>query len=501
MGEIFNPVRVSINQFYGIEINDFAVSVAKTALWIAQSQMLKATEDIVGATLEFFPLKTYTHIVEGNALRMEWGEVVPAQKLNYIMGNPPFVGTKYQSPTQKADILAIDPSLKPLDYVTGWFKKAANLIKNTSIRCAFVATNSITQGEQVAPLWKGLSVSIEFAYRTFRWDSEANSKAHVHCVIVGFADKSISTEKYLFENDKVSKVDHINGYLMAGPDILIESRKFPISKNIPRIIKGSQPTDGGYLLLSQDEKDAFVRQYPTYSPYIKRYMGANDLLNNIQRYCLWLVECPVHLMHQNPFIIQRLEGVKKSRLESPKASTQKWADMPYLFTENRQPDTDYIMLPVVSSERRKYMPISYMSKEVIANANAQMIPNGSLYTFGVLMSSLHNAWVHTVCGRMKSDLAYSGTLVYNNFPWPTPTVAQQQKIERTAQAILDARALYPTSSLADLYDDLTMPVELRKAHQENDQAVLSAYGLPKNITERDIVAHLFQLYQHLTQGK
>lgn len=494
----YNPIQVSIGQFYGIEINDFAVTVAKTALWIAESQMMQETEKLMQINLNFLPLKSYANIVEGNAMRIDWESVVPKEKLNYIMGNPPFVGTKYQSLSQKEDILKISPILKNLDYVTGWYKKAVDIIKDTRIECAFVSTNSITQGEQVAPLWKLLDTNINFAYRTFNWDSEANLKAHVHCVIIGFANFP-RKEKKIYDNGTLIKAKNINGYLIDAPNVFIESRKTPICTNVQKMIKGSQPTDGGNLLLSELEKNELISKNPLIKKFIKRYMGANDLINNVIRYCLWLVNASPRELRNMPEILKRLEKVKENRLSSKKAATRKWADRPFLFTENRQPDSDYLILPVVSSERRKYIPVCYVTKDVIANANAQMIPNANLYTFGVINSNVHNAWMRVVCGRMKSDYAYSATIVYNNFPWCNPTPEQKAKIEKTAQAILDARALYPDCSLADLYDETTMPPELRKAHQANDFAVMAAYGFDRKITESECVAELMKRYQELVE--
>lgn len=494
-------IKVNISQFYGIEINDFACTVAKTALWIAESQTLKETSAIAGRAIDFLPLKTNAYIHEGNALRIDWTEVIAPERLNYIMGNPPFVGTKYQNKEQKEDILAICPDLKPLDYVTGWYKKAADMIQGTNIKCAFVSTNSITQGEQVAPLWHTLhNVHIDFAYRTFRWDSEADIKAHVHCVIIGFSVGECTNPKHLYlEGGQITVCDNINGYLLPAPNVHIEARRDPICVNAPKMSKGSQPTDGGYLLLTKEEKDSLLEASPQFEPYIKRYMGADDLINNKERYCLWLVNCPPNILRSSSEVLRRLEGVRQSRLESSKEATRKWADMPSVFTENRQPVKDYIILPVVSSERRRYMPMRYVSKDIIANANAQMIPEGDLFSFGILNSNVHNAWMRAVCGRMKSDYAYSATIVYNNFPWPNPSDEQKARIEATAQAVLDARAKYPDCSLADLYDEVTMPPELRRAHQENDRAVMAAYGFSTKMTESECVAELFKMYQELTK--
>ena len=528
--EEFNPIKVHINQFYGIEINDFAVTVAKTALWIAESQMMTETENIIRKDIDFLPLTTNASIVEGNALRMDWSMLKPIDETsatdglfsgfttqtdgeqheyNYIIGNPPFIGTKYQTENQKQDILFVCSELKPLDYVTGWYKKAADLIQNTNTRCAFVSTNSITQGEQVAPLWKVLSnIQIDFAYRTFRWDSESNQKAHVHCVIIGFsfADntqnsvgaKNISplqTRRIFNADETVINATNINGYLLDAPNVYIDANRDAICSNVPKMIYGSKPVDGGYFQLTQEEMEALLKKSPQFEPFIKIYMGADDLINNKTRYCLWLKECPPNILRSSSDVMMRIEGVRKSRLESSKAATRKWAVYPSVFVEDRQPDHDYIILPVVSSERRQYMPMCYVSKDVIANANAQMIPDGDLYTFGILNSCIHNAWMRAVCGRMKSDYAYSATIVYNNFPWCEPTDAQKAKIEQTAQAILNARALYPDSSLADLYDEVAMPPDLRKAHNANDKAVMQAYGFEPSMTESEIVAELFKLYQ------
>ena len=494
-------IKVNISQFYGIEINDFACTVAKTALWIAESQTLKETSAIAGRPIDFLPLKTNAYIHEGNALRIDWSEVIAPERLNYIMGNPPFVGTKYQNKEQKEDILNICPDLKPLDYVTGWYKKAADMIQGTNIKCAFVSTNSITQGEQVAPLWHTLhNVHIDFAYRTFRWDSEADIKAHVHCVIIGFSVGESTNPKHLYlEGGQITICDNINGYLLPAPNVHIEARRDPICTTAPKMSKGSQPTDGGYLLLTKEEKDSLLEASPQFEPYIKRYMGADDLINNKERYCLWLVNCPPNILRSSSEVLRRLEGVRQSRLGSTKEATRKWADMPSVFTENRQPDRDYIILPVVSSERRRYMPMCYVTKDVIANANAQMIPDGDLYSFGVLMSNVHNAWMRATCGRLETRYAYSATIVYNNFPWCQPTEEQKARIEQTAQAILDARAKYPDCSLADLYDEVTMPPELRRAHQENDRAVMAAYGFSTKMTESECVAELFKMYQSLTK--
>ena len=506
-------VKVSISQFFGIEINDFAVTVAKTALWIAESQMLKETEAIMLMHLDFLPLKTNAYIREGNALRMDWESIVPKNRLSYIMGNPPFIGYSLQSKDQKNDILSIyvDEKGKPyksagkIDYVSGWYFKAAQLMQNTNIKTAFVSTNSITQGEQVAGVWKPLydrfHTHIDFAHRTFRWDSEANMKAHVHCVIVGF-NNSLGGNNRIYAENRIIRANHINPYLMDAPDVFVESRSKPIC-NVPEMLYGNKPTDGGYLFLTAEERAKALQDEPGLKKYIRRIYGAAEYINNKERYCLWLVGANPTDIRASAFIKNRVESVRTFRLESPKDATRKSAETPMLFQEIRQPSTPYIIVPGHSSENRKYIPFGFVMPDIIVNNAVQIIPNAKVYHFGVLTSNVHMAWMRAVCGRLKSDYRYSKDVVYNNFPWPNPTDAQKVKIEQTAQAILDARALYPDSSLADLYDEVTMPVELRRAHQQNDRAVMDAYGFTKGTeartSESACVAELMKLYQKLTE--
>lgn len=506
-----SPIKVSISQFYGIEINDFAVTVATTALWISEAQMLAETEKIIDFNDDFLPLKTYTNITEGNALRIEWKDVVPVERLSYIIGNPPFVGYSLQSKEQKDDILSvyIDVNSKPfktagkIDYVAGWYYKAAELMQHTNIRAALVSTNSICQGEQVAGVWKPLKelfgIHIDFAYRTFRWDSEASDKAAVHCVIVGFSNTDVSP-KLIYDNDKVKIAEVINAYLIEASDIYVESRKRAICK-VPEMVYGNKPTDGGFLFLTQEEKDEALRNEPQIEKYIKRIYGSVEYINNKARYCLWLVGANPSDIRNSTFIRNRIEGVRQFRLSSPKQATVVSADTPTLFQEVRQPDTTYIIVPRVSSENRRYVPIGFMTPDNIVNDSVQIIPDATLYDFGIITSNVHMSWMRAVCGRLKSDYRYSKDVVYNNFPWPTPTETQKAKIEQTAQAILDARTLFPNSSLADLYDEVAMPPELRKAHQANDRAVMEAYGFPvsREFTESLCVAELFKLYQDLTK--
>jgi len=577
LGGDFSPIKVSISQFYGIELNDFAATVAKTALWIAESQMMQETEDIVGRDLDFLPLKTYTHITEGNALRLDWRTLGAGTLLSpstgaaptnnntgtrvppllspansdttgtgvsplpplYIMGNPPFVGARLMSKEQKDDMLHVFgakwKNVGNMDYVTGWYKKAADLMRGTSIRAALVSTNSICQGEQVPNLWKPLmadGVHIDFAYRTFRWDSEAKLKAHVHCVIVGFSFAPATSPYYIYDGDAKQKADNINGYLIDADNVFIERRTKPLC-DVPEMCKGSQPTDGGNLIIEADDYKNFIRKEPKALPFIRPFVGAEEFINHKQRYCLWLKGASPAQLRSMPLVMERIRNVREKRLLSPKAATRKCADTPALFQEIRQPRTSYLLVPSVSSERRRYIPIGYMPPEAVASNLVLIIPRATLYHFGVLTSSVHMAWMRAVCGRLKSDYRYSKDVVYNNFPWPagagtllsptdkagegvsplprptgndvagtrvSPLLSPVHAIAQTAQGILDARALYPDSSLADLYDETLMPPELRKAHQANDRAVLAAYGFPaKDFSESDIVAALMRMYQALTQ--
>ena len=500
-----DPIQVSISQFYGIEINDFAVTVAKTALWIAESQMMKETEDVVRMSLDFLPLKTNAHIVEGNALQMDWEDVVSKMQLNYIMGNPPFIGYTYQSTEQKADLQNTMAGIgKNIDYVSGWYFKAAQLMQSTAIRTAFVSTNSITQGEQVAGVWKPmferLGIHIDFAHRTFRWDSEANLKAHVHCVIVGFSVQMNPAEKLLFTSKQVQHVQNISPYLIDAPTLFIESRNKPLC-NVPEICKGSQPTDGGNLIVTEEDYNGFMKQAPASAKYIRRFLGADEFLNGKNRYCLWLDGISPKELQGMPLVLERVQLVRDFRLSSKKAATRKQADTPTLFTENRQPSEDFIAIPEVSSGTRRYIPMGFLHPDTICSNKLQILPGASIYHFGVLMSNVHMAWMRTVCGRLKSDYDYSAKIVYNNFPWPVPTEKQKAKIEQSAQAILDARALYPDCSLAVLYNEVTMPPELRKAHQVNDRAAMEAYGFwGKFNSESACVAELMKMYQQLASN-
>ena len=502
---MLNPIQVSIHQFYGIEINDFAATVAKTALWIAESQMMKETEDVVHMSLDFLPLKTYANITEGNALRLDWETVVPKAKLNYIMGNPPFVGKKEQSREQTSDLISVWENAKGtgnLDYVTGWYKKAAEVVQGSRIQVAFVSTNSITQGEQVPIFWRqmlNMGIHIDFAYRTFRWDSEATMKAHVHCVIIGFSVLPEKKKRRLYTTENYQEVNNINPYLVDAPSVLIEGRSRSICNALP-ILYGSMPIDDGHLILGQEDVEKLLSENPNNQKFIKKYVGGAELIQGKKRWCLWLKDATPKELQSSNIIMERIRATAEFRKSSKRPQTLELANTPALFGEIRQPDTEMLVIPKVSSENRRYIPISYISPDIIVNGSALIIPNATLYHFGVLISNVHNAWMRAVAGRLETRYQYSNTVVYNNFPWPTPTEEQKAKIERTAQAILDARALYPDSSLADLYDEVTMPPELRKAHQENDKAVMRAYGFDiKTTTETSCVAELMRRYQELVE--
>jgi len=506
--DLFNDyIKVSIKQFYGIEINDFACVVAKTALWISEAQMMRETENIICQNLQFLPLKSYTNIVEYNALRIDWNNVIDKNELNFIMGNPPFVGAMWSKGTQRDDILKVFPECsKPgqIDYVCGWYVKAAKYIKDTNIKCAFVSTNSICQGQQVELLWKPMhekfNIKIDFAHKTFRWDSEANIKAHVHCVIVGFSNVQTFTIKKLFDsNDKYIQVECINGYLNPSENFYITARTKQIS-NMPNMHMGVMARDGGNLILNQEEYNEYICKEPQGKKFIKQYMMGNEFLNNIPRYCFWLLGADPGEIKRCPLLLKRIENVRETRLASPAKETQKLANTPTLFAQLAQPTNDFIALPEVSSEKRRYIPIGFMSKDIIVGNKLYVVENVGLYHFGIMTSNVHNAWMRAVAGRLETRYCYSNTIVYNNFVWPTPNNSQKEMIEKTAQLILDARALYPNSSLADLYDELLMPVELRKAHQLNDKAVMEAYGFDIKMTESECVSALMEMYKIMMEN-
>ena len=508
----YDLVKVKISQLYGIEINDFAVSVANAALWIAESQMLEETMSIVYSNIDFLPIKSYSNIVEGNALRLNWEEVVPKDKLSYIIGNPPFLGARLMSSSQKEDMLHVFGKLKGvgnLDYVSAWYRKSAELIQDTTVEVALVSTNSITQGEQVAILWKNLmldfGIIINFAYLPFVWNSEAKDKAKVHCVIIGFSKNNWREKKIFDTTGQVNKVEFINGYLLGAKSVFIESRATPI-EDVFEMGIGNKPIDGGNYLFNEEEMHSFIEIEPSSRKYFKKWFGAQEFINRKNRFCLWLGEATPSELRSMPNVLKRIEAVRNYRLSSPSEGTRKIAEKPTRFHVENMPRGNYLLVPRVSSENRRYIPMGFMTPNDLASDAVQIVPDASLYDFGVLTSNVHMAWMRTVAGRLKSDYRYSAKIVYNNFPWPKVTEEQREFISKTAQAILDARSLYPESTLADLYDELTMPAELRKAHQENDIAVMKAYGMIKKVggkdkfmTESETVSKLFGLYEELME--
>lgn len=504
LGSANSIIKVNLSQFYGIEINDFAVAVAKTALWIAESQMLKETEAIVYHNINFLPLKSYVNIVEGNAIRINWEDIIDPQDCSYIMGNPPFIGNSRLDEEQQKDRSSLfDDRAGELDYVCCWYKKAAKYIKNTSISCAFVSTNSICQGQQVTPLWKPLfdiGITIDFAYKTFRWDSEASIPAHVYCIIVGFSYGK-RKEKLLFDGPYCNKVDHINAYLIPDDDIFINKRNKALF-DVPKVIKGFQPTDNGYFLLDDKEKDIFLKKEPQAEPFIKPFISAREYLHRKNRWCIWLVGASPATINAMPLIKERVLAVKKWREEQKvSGDAYKLRNVPALMRQNSNfTEGDFIVFPRVSGEKRKYVPFGFVENGAIPGDSIMLATGASLYHFGVLCSIVHMAWMRTVCGRLKGDYRYSSDIVYNNFPWPDVDELYRSKIEETAKKIIEARALYPDSSYDDLYDDL-MPIELLKAHEANDKAVMKAYGFRTDMTESDIVAELMKMYQKLTEEK
>ena len=491
-------IKVSIDQFYGIEIYDFACAIAQTALWIAESQMFYDTDIVTREKTSLLPLKHSARIVCGNALRIDWHEVVPEGGVDYIIGNPPFIGFTYQSDAQKADLQSIFPKVKNLDYVCCWFKKAADFMAGNGTRAAFVSTNSICQGETVARLAPALDgVHIDFAHRTFKWtidDDALNKAAAVHCAIVGFSHAPNTQPKIIFDGDDKIIASNINWYLFDAPDVIVSSRNTPLS-DVPNMVNGSTPRDDGNLIIEADDYEQFVRREPKAQKFIRRYVGADEFINGKNRYVLWLKDATEDDLRL-PLIAERIEAVRRFRLASKRAATRKDAATPHLFSEIRQPTMNYILLPSVSSERRQYVPMDFMKADVVVSNLVHIIPDGGLFEFGVLESSVHMGWMRTICGRLESRYRYSRDVVYNNFPW----CARVSSIEQTAQRILDARELYPDWTLAALYDPNEMPLELRAAHDANDQAVMSAYGFDPSMSEAEIVARLMDMYQRLTAG-
>lgn len=504
LGEEYSPIKVKIGQFYGIEINDFAVAVARTALWIAESQTMKETEHIVGRPIEYFPLKENPNIVEGNALRMNWNEVIPASQLNYIMGNPPFLGARIMSQEQKGDILSVFGSkyhgVGNLDYVTGWYKKAAEMMKDTSIRTAFVSTNSITQGEQVALLWEPLhkeGLHIDFAHRTFVWDSEANAKAHVHCVIIGYSYALLVKDKCIYEGDVIHLAKNINAYLIDCDDVFISNRSTPISPCAPVARSGNKPIDGGHYLFTKEEKEKFISMEPDSERFFRRWYGSEEFINNKERWCLWLGECKPEELLSLPHCMNRVSAVREFRLSSKSAGTVALAARPTRFHVESMPDSNFLVMPLTSSERRKYVPLGYLTPDCLASNLVTIIPDCTMYEFGVLTSSVFMSWMRTICGRLKSDYRITKDNVYNNFPWPEINEESRVKISLAAERIIKARRLYDCS-LADMYGDkMYLFSELCSAHQANDNAVKEAYGFDLSMSEENIVIQLLEKYKML----
>ena len=498
------PIKISISQFYGLEINDFAVAVGKTALWIAEAQMWNETKGIIHFYGELLPLKSFNNIIEANALALDWREVIKSEELNFIMGNPPFRGARVMDATQKAELNQIFKGWKNagnLDYVSCWYKCAADFMKeNPKIKAALVSTNSITQGDSVATLWKPLfegGIKINFAWRTFKWDSEAKDKAHVHCVIIGF---SYGREPggTIYDGDLKIEASNINAYLVDAPDVFVESRQHQLC-DVPEIGIGNQPIDGGNYLFKEEEMREFIEKEPKSAKYFRKWYGADEFINRRPRYCLYLGDCPPEELRRMPECLKRVEAVRKFRLQSTRASTKKLAETPRKFQTANMPMGNYIVIPEVSSGLRKYVPIGYMGDSVLCSNKLRIMPDATLYHFGILESFVHMAWLSQVCCWLGSSYDYSIKLVYNNFPWPSVSDKQKSKIEATAQKILDARALYPDSTFATLYDKALMPIELRKAHRENDAAVCEAYGFDKNISEEEIVSALMKLYEKISK--
>ena len=501
---------MNVDQFYGIEIEEFPVQVARTAMWLMDHLMNNEASAAIGKYIVRIPLTTAAKIVHANAIPLDWESVVPKSDLTYILGNPPFAGASMMSEEQKKDTVLAFNGLKgcnSLDYVTCWYKKAAEYIKDTAIEAAFVSTNSICQGEQVPILWTELlnkhGIKLNFAHQTFKWWNEARNKAAVFCIILGFSrfDRQVKNI-YIYDSVKGSPSEtlakEINPYLVNAPTLIIQKRSSPLC-DTPKMVYGSKPTDGGNYLFTQEEKDEFLKSEPKAEPYIRAFIGSHEYINNVKRYCLWITGIAPDELRKMPLVLKRVSAVQKMRLESTSSTTMEAADRPTEFFTTAQPDTDYLVFPEVSSERRHYIPIGFISKDIIASNKCLIIPNANLYVFGVLTSSMHMVWTRYITGRLKSDFQYSASIVYNNYPWPSPADKQKEAVEKAAQAVLDARAGFPDSSLADLYDPLTMPPALVKAHQSLDKAVEKAYG--KEFTnDADRVSHLFYLYQKLTEG-
>jgi type I restriction-modification system DNA methylase subunit len=496
--------KVKVEQFYGIEILSWPCQIARTGMWLMDHLMNMEASEEFGKYYDRLPLTKGAEIVHANAHRVDWGSIVPKNELNYILGNPPYVGYAWRTEAQHSDMDLVfqEETRGHMDYVGAWYKKASTYIENTAICAAFVSTNSICQGEQVVRLWKpifNMGIEIDFAYRTFKWSNEAKGKAAVHCVIVGFSHGGQKAGKTIFESDSRIHAPQINAYLIAAPPVFVEPRNKPIC-DVPAMSMGNMPRDGGNLLLEQEEYDSLVEQEPLAKKYIRKFSMGEEFINNIPRYCLWLANCPPDELRKMPIVLARVEKVRRLRLASKAASTKQKAKTPTIFGQlcKIAEGESYIAIPKVSSERREYIPIDFLDTATIPGDKLFVMPAANLYHFGVLISAVHNAWMRAVCGRLKSDYSYSNTIVYNNFPWPDAAGKQKAEIEKLAQGILDARAKFPKSSLADLYDPLAMPPELLKAHNALDKAVMKLYSFPKDMSEPDMVARLMEMYSEYT---
>lgn len=506
-GEL-SPIKVSIENFYGIEVNGFAVTVSKAALWIAEAQMMYETEHIVMRDLEFLPLKSYSHIENDNALTKDWSGIVTREELSYIIGNPPFKGKKSRGDNQKKDLLSVikEDSPRPgnMDLVCGWFFKVARFIQDTNIQVAFVSTINITRGEQVSLLWKSLldkyGMVIRFAYLPFVWNSESKKKAQVHCTIIGLCSRDVGKKCIYSENDMPYVAKNISPYLRDEENILVSSRNHPLC-SVPKTGIGNKPIDGGYFLFEKNEKNEFVNREPLSKKYFKEWYGADEFINGHCRYFLWLADCSPAELHRMPLCKERIDNVRKFRNKSSDAGTRKLANYPTRFHVTNLPQTDFIVIPEVTSENRKYIPMGYVTVESAKNklfSNlVKLMPDASYYHFGVLQSAIHMIWTKAVCGYKDFRPRYSTDVVYNNFPWPRPADDIKKRIEKTAKGILDARAQYPECSLAELYDINAMPNNLKEAHLKNDDAVLKAYGFTEDMKENEIIASLLQLYKQI----
>lgn len=506
--DIFSLVQVNVDQCAGIEIEEFPAQIAQVALWLTDHQMNQRVSEEFGQYYARLPLTTSARIVHGNALTLDWETVVPHERVSFILGNPPFVGSKMMSSQQREELLAVMPGVKGagvLDFVTAWYRKAADFMQGTPIRAAFVSTSSITQGEQPGILWPqlwALGVKIHFAHRTFKWNNEGRGKAAVHCVIIGFGLNE-PARRMLFDYEKIdgdahaAEVRNINPYLVDAGDIVLPNRSRPICA-VPEIGIGNKPIDGGHYLFTTEEKTVFIDGEPSAAPWFRRWVGAEEFLNGSERWCLWLGDCPPDQLRRMPEVMQRVEAVRQFRLSSKSAPTRTLASTPTSFHVENMPGSSYLVLPEVTSERRSFIPMGFLGPDTLCSNLVKIARNATLYHFGILQSTMHMAWVRAVCGRLESRYRYSAGIVYNNFPWSdTPNDKQREAIEAAAQGVIDVRGQFPQSTLADLYDPLSMPPELVRAHHVLDRAVDATYGF-KGKTDAERVAFLFERYQRLT---